>query len=511
HLLTTAIDITARKRVEEALRESESRLRHAIDATGMGTWSRDESGVHWDEGMRRIFGISPEEVPKPYDGFIPFVHEEDRAMVAAAIERFRASGTYEDLEFRIVRKGGAVRHVLAKGAIIRNDLGIPIRSYGGLFDVTDQRMLEERLRQAQKMDAIGQLTAGIAHNFNNILAIILPSVELSQRSAPPEINRRLEDIKHASLRGADMVRDLMLFARKDVRPRLDAIDLGQTVRRTIDICRTTFDRAFVFDVRIEPSLPSARANAGQIEQVLLNVLLNARDALEEAKSPAPRISVELVKSREGTLKLTISDNGPGMDAATRARAFEPFFTTKGDKRGTGLGLASAYTIVAEHGGRISCESRLGEGTSIVIELVATTESPAAEAPTPRAQANAGSETVLLVDDEAMFRRTARDLLELEGYRVIEAADGVEAIRIAERELPRIDVVILDSSMPGASGKEVLRRLVQLDASLPVVLLSGKLGGSDAGPAAATLQKPVTAETLLGTVRGVLNRGLRGGE
>ncbi len=508
YMLTTSVEITERKRAEEALRESESRLRHAIEATGMGTWSSRNNGqeLTWDDTLCKIYGMEPDARRRGFEVFLEYVHPEDRERFLGIIEGFRARGVYDDFEFRIVRPDGAIRHVLSKGSLAYDSTGTVTGSYGGIFDITERKLLEEQLNQVQKMEAIGQLTAGVAHNFNNVLGIILPNVELCLRSASPAIAARLADIAHAAERGAEMVRQLMLFARRDEAARKEPVDLAECAQRTADICRATFDRRIAFDLFVAKDLPCALANAGQIEQVLLNVCLNARDALEEAGSPAPRIALRLEPGRPGMLRMRVSDNGPGMDEATRAHVFEPFFTTKNVDRGTGLGLASAYAIVAAHRGRIACESRFGEGTTFEIELPTTDQRPPEPAADEPAAALGGSETVLLIEDEPLVRAAVRDLLELGGYRVLEACDGVEGIATFERERPEVDAVIVDRSMPGLSGEQVLDRLVEIAPEIPVVILSGHPGRADRLPrASAVLAKPTSYDTLLRTIRAVLDR------
>jgi two-component system cell cycle sensor histidine kinase/response regulator CckA len=505
HLLVTASEVTERKRAEEALRASESRLRLAIEATGMGTWVREGKSFHWDEALCRFAGITAAEVPDHPDGFLKFIHPDDREFVAGVVQRSRETGHYDDYECRFLRADGSVRHVLIKGSVELDEDGVLLRSCGGVFDLTERRQLEDQMRQAQKMDAVGQLTSGIAHNFNNILGIILPSAELGARDAPPAVAARLADISQAAERGAEMVRQLMLFARRNALTRKVPLDLVACAQRTVEICRTTFDRGIRIELSVGDDPTCVLAHAGQIEQVLLNVCLNARDAFEQASTPHALITIEVDQPRPGKARIRVRDNGPGMDEATALRVFEPFFTTKNVQRGTGLGLASAYAIIQAHEGTISCESRPGAGATFTIELPATDHTPALP-DTAQAPLRRGNELVLLVDDEPVVRRVARELLELGGYRVLEAEGGVAAIEIFTRECTRLGAVVLDRSMPDLSGDKVLARLGEIDPRVPVIMLSGHLELSEqAGAAAAVLTKPTSAAVLLRALRQVLDQ------
>lgn len=508
-MLVTSSDVTERVAAERALIESDSRLRHAIDVVGMGTWTHDwrTDVLVWDAALCVIYGIREHEVPRGYEQFLECVHPEDRPRVHQAFTRSRASGMYEDLEHRIVRPTGEVRHVLAKGSTTYDKNGTPIGSLGAAFDITARKRMEEQLYQGQKMEAVGELTAGIAHNFNNVLSIILPNVALCRRDAPPLMAARLADIEHAAERAADLVRQLMLFARREVEAKKQPIDPLDTVRRTVEICRTTFDRGIRIELSTAPDVPRVVANAGQLEQVVLNICINARDALEIANVQAPHIRITVDRTPQNNVRIRVADNGGGMDEAIRSRVFEPFFTTKEVGRGTGLGLASAYAIVTDHHGQIRCESQLGEGTCLEIELPGLLQRELTQPIAPRAvEPPRGSETVVLVDDEPLVRRATRALLEQGGYRVLECCDGDEALRTVERERSVVDVVILDRSMPGLSGEEVFDRLQSLARDVPVVLLTGQpAAGAKASRAAAVLSKPVDLAMLLTTLRGILDR------
>ncbi len=499
HVLTTAVDVTEMKRVEEALAASELRLGLAIDAAEMAVWWSDARGSRWDDRLLRVAGIDPNGLAPGPEGLIPFVHPDDQARVVTSLARFREQGLYEELEFRVVRPDGETRHLLAKGTIVADPRG-EAATYGAVFDVTDRKHLEERVRQAEKMDAIGRLTAGIAHNFNNILSIILSNAELCRRVAPSSLAPRLDDIVHAGFRGAEMIRGLMLFARDEGMQPMEAVDIGALVRRTVEICRTTFDRQIMLELDVAPSVPLAQANAGQMEQVILNLFINARDALDEAQPESPRILANVSRDKSGSVVIRVTDNGPGMDEATRARVFEPFFTTKAHKRGTGLGLSSAYAVVNEHGGRITCESRRGIGTTFEVVLPAANRGgEPVKASGPVSERRKTNATILLVDDEVALRKAMRKLLELEGYAVLEAGDGGAAIALLEARSPPVDAAIVDCSMPGLPGRVVLEKIAAVAPAVPVIVVSGHAMTTEVATVRAVLQKPVPVDTLLAAV------------
>ncbi len=510
-MFLTSSNITERKRREQELSERETRLRYAIEASGVGTWNWDRHSdqIAWDEGLCRIFGLDPSVAPKGYDAYLSYVHPEDRDRVDARVIQCLETGVYEDFEHRLVRPDGEVRHVLCRGMAVLDDLGKTAGIRGGIFDITDRKRLEEQLRQVQKMDAIGQLTAGIAHNFNNLLSIVLPNLELCRAQAPAAIHGPLADIEHAAKRAIEMVRQLMLFARQEVGAAKAAADLAAIAERSVSICRATFDRRISIELDTARALPSVLARAGEIEQVLLNICINARDALEEARSENPRIRVQVERGERDTVRVSVSDNGPGIDGAVRARLFEPFFTTKDVGRGTGLGLASAYAIVADHQGQITCASELGAGTTFMVELPVAREVRKAQMTRNDAPARRGSETVLFIDDEPLVRRALRAIMEHHGFRVLEAEDGAEGLALVERPDLTVDVILLDRSMPRMSGEQFLARLRELPRRPPVVLLTGYPGAeAEMENVRAVLMKPPKSEALLATLRQVLDATAR---
>ncbi len=328
-IVAVAREVTEARAAERALRASEARLRLALRSTGMGTWSwsTETNRVEWDETLCRMYGLTFAEAPRDPGDYLALILDEDRAVLERRVERALAEGTLYDFEHRIRRADGAERWLLEIGDIVRDGDGKIIGMMGGALDVTEHHDLQHRTSEAQKLEALGRLTSGLAHNFNNVLGVILPSVELARRGADPQTTARLDDIAHATERAAEMVRELLLFARGAGKQARKQLDLGELARRTVSICRATFGPAIALELEVEPELPPVAASANQLEQVLLNLLLNARDALDGAGTTAPRVTVRVHTQPGGVVALSVEDNGPGMDEATRARVFEPFFTT----------------------------------------------------------------------------------------------------------------------------------------------------------------------------------------
>jgi PAS domain S-box-containing protein len=505
-MLVSSTEATQRKLHESLLRERESSARLSLLASGVGTWTywpkKDE--LYWDTALCEIFGVEPSDSPRTRDDYLALVHPEDRKEVIETVELYVKTGVYHGMAYRLVRPDGSVRHVIAKGVAQLDEHGNVEALRGGVLDVTDRKELEASLAHAHRMQAVGRLTAGIAHNLNNALSVILPNVAEARESAEAPIAQRLADVEHASMRAAEMVRQLMLFARPQDNANRTPFDVVEAARRIVDMCRSTFDRKI--QIELAPAeIPSVLGNSGQIEQVLLNVCLNARDALLQSERAEPHLRVEFSVPSAETVCVTVSDNGVGMTEAVRARMFEPFFTTKDVGRGTGLGLSSAYAIVTDHGGTIRCSSRIGEGTRFEIELPAARAPKAAPLVAERQPLPAGTETILLVDDEAAVRHVLRRMLERSGFRVIECADSADALAALEARVP-VDAVVIDRSMPGLSGEEVIERVAQLGIRLPMLVLSGHSSVELTDPnVAAVLTKPISREALISEVRRALDQ------
>ena len=505
-MLVSSTEVTQRKAQEQSLRDRESSARLSLLSSGVGTWTwwLRKNELIWDEALCAIFGVEPQNAPRSREEYLALIHPEDRAEAVETIDRYVESGAYDGMAYRIVRPDGTVRHVIAKGVPQFDEQGQLEALRGGVLDVTERKELEASLAQAQRIQAVGRLTAGIAHNLNNALSVILPNVAECRAATEGAVAERLADVEHASMRAAEMVRQLMLFARPQDNAMRIAFDLTVAARRIVDMCRSTFDHKVQLEL-LPAAIPAVFGNPGQIEQVLLNVCLNARDALVESERGQPSLRVEFSVPAPGRVCVSVTDNGVGMTEAVRARVFEPFFTTKEMGRGTGLGLSSAYAIITDHGGSISCSTRLGEGTRFEIELPAAPVAKLTSTPRERGPVQVGTETILIVDDEQAVRRVLRAMLERSGFRVVECEDGTQALSALQRGA-QVDALLIDRSMPGLSGEQVIERLWQLEIRLPILVLSGHSSVDLPNPnVRAVLAKPITREVLISELRRALDQ------
>jgi PAS domain S-box-containing protein len=501
-------DVTARRSAEDALRASEAQLRMAVDAAGVGIWSWDirTDEVKWGDPMGTIFGLPPGVAPTGREQYLALIHPDDRARSAERISQGVVEGRWED-EYRIVRADGVVRWVMAKGTVLGDVV------LGAVLDITERHYREEQQRQAQKLEAVGQLTAGIAHNFNNMLMGMLPNLELAARTAPADLEPILRDAEQSAQRAAHLVRQLMTYAGRN-RPTARTVEsMGLLVERTVGFCRTTFDQRIAFHARCDRSA-RARVDPAQVEQAILNILINARDALADVDAPCVTLDVDIVRAgapelegRAGDFaRIRVGDNGVGMDAATASQIFEPFFTTKAVGKGTGLGLATTRAIVVEHGGFVTCDSLPREGARFAVYV--PSESIAVDDPRRVVEpvAARGTEMVLVVDDEAPIRHVVSLMLKDAGFKVQIAAAGREALDLLgdPRVAAEVAAVLLDVSMPGVSGRELRARIRDVAPRARVVYFTGyAFEAPDAND--AVLEKPASEKRLLGTIREVLDR------
>ena len=501
-------DITDLVKLERAIADSEQALRLAVGATRMGMWRWDvvENKVHWDERLLEIWGLP--ETPATYEAYREHIHPDDRERVARAITLALETGEYPTLEHRIISAAdGAERHVLAVGTVVKDERGRPVRLMGGLLDITDRKRLEAQLSRASRVEVIGQLTAGIAHNFNNLLTVIIPSIEMVIAS-PGESSVALPAALEAALQARDVVKHLLELARSRADDTAAVSTVGDAVARVLAMCRTTFPREIELSSSVDADVPSVAMSASELEQVLLNLLFNARDALEHDQARAERgpraVRVRVDRAQVERLpwvRIRVSDNGVGMPPDVRARIFEPFFTTKPPHRGSGLGLAHVLLRVQQAGGRLDCTSAPGMGATF--EILLPEAQPVGRAPVVESKAPASSSaTILLVDDEPLVRRTLRHQLERAGYAVVEARSAAEARAVLDGARGQeVALVILDQSMPGETGVEALPSL-RARSRAPVVLYSGMVPDVQ-GSAATVLAKPARPAEVLAVIRRLL--------
>jgi signal transduction histidine kinase/CheY-like chemotaxis protein len=418
------------------------------------------------------------------------------------------------------KKDGTAVTVNLFAAPLRDAAGRVTGVLGLMEDVTGVKRLEQQFFQAQKMEAVGRLAGGVAHDFNNLLTAILGSTDLLLETLPPDhpgIEEATETRK-AALRAADLTRQLLAFSRQQVlAPRV--ISLNDVVTDMHKMLRRMIGEDVELRMVLADNLGAVRADPGQIEQVIVNLAVNARDAMPNGG----RLTIETLNAdlddayaAEHTVvvpghyvMLAVTDAGMGMDAETKARVFEPFFTTKPKGKGTGLGLATVYGIVKQSGGYAWVYSELGQGTSVKIYLPRVDAPVEGSRPAPPTTGSlGGSETILVVEDQEEVRRLTRRILEARGYRVLVAASGPEALRLAEHEAGRIDLLVTDVVMPGMSGREVGLLLAPARPTMKVLYLSGYTDESIVHhgvlePGVAFMQKPFNAEALARKVREVL--------
>ncbi|MGH7293336.1 MAG: hybrid sensor histidine kinase/response regulator, partial [Polyangiaceae bacterium] len=486
------LDLTDQRRTVLALRESEEKLRMAVDAAGVGLWSWDPATdeVVWDARMSAIFGRAIGAAPVGRDAYLALVHPGDRELVAARLAEGIGSARWGD-EYRVVRGDGQVRWLMTQKTVVRD--GERPRVLGAVIDVTERRARDDQIRQAQKLEAVGQLAAGIAHNFNNMLMGVIPNLDLAIRRAAPDVAALLEGASDSAGKAADLVKRLMTYAGRNRAAARAVEDAALVVARTVALCRAMVDRRITFEETYEAGA-GVHMDATQIEQAVLNLLINARDALDGAgvagiAAPRVAVSVALVAAgapelggREGDhARVRVADNGEGMDAATLARIYEPFFTTKPAGRGTGLGLATAHAIVREHGGFIECASEPGRGTTFSLYLPSRPLERAPRAAPASRPAQRGTETVLVVDDEPRVRQVAAIVLRSAGYTVREASSGSEALELLSRPevAGEVALVLLDVSLPGPPRVELRRRLRELTRARVVYFTGYALDAADA--------------------------------
>jgi PAS domain S-box-containing protein len=513
--------ISERKRAEKALRESEERYRRLVEVSPYAIFiTRRHRIVFMNQACYRLLkATSPDQIigRSPFDFFDP----EDDSAVIDAFRRALGEGRHLPLIER--------RILCLDGTVITAELAVsPLTDHASaamqviLHDITERKHLEERVRQANKMEAVGQLAGGVAHDFNNMLTIIAGHGDLlaEDSTLTDDQRRSIEQIRQACIRASSLTAQLLAFSRRQVmQPKV--LNLNDVVANMEPMLRPLVGEHITLFTVLSPGLGHVRADPNQLEQVLINLTMNARDAMPDGGTLTVEtggcdldedgISRQRLDARPGRyVSLRVADTGVGMDEDTLARIFEPFFTTKPKGKGTGLGLSTVYGIIKQSGGSIGVRSRPGQGASFTIYLPRVEEPACAEiTDTESPGAFEGTETVLVAEDEPGVRSLVHASLRLKGYTVLEAGNGTEALALAERHSGPIHLLLTDVIMPQMNGRELSERLKARRPGLKVLFMSGYTDDAVLRHGVVTedlqfIQKPFTPSALAGKMRTVLD-------
>ncbi len=524
-------DTYAQRMAERELQESEARYRMAQRVGRVGSYEHDlGTGEIWQsEELRRIFGQDPScEVVtvERMNGCVP-----DPTRLQEAFQQLLERESARDIEFEIDPEDGSPRRTVhASARLIRDEQGAPLKVVGTIRDISERaeqrrtiRELERRYAQAQRLETVGRLAGGVAHDFNNLLSVILSYTELALVGLPDgtPVEADLVEVKRAARQAADLTQQLLAFGRKQLREPV-SLDLNAVLAGVENMFRRVLGDTVRYEPRLEAELGRVRADPGQIEQVLMNLALNARDAMPDGGTLI--LETANVELREGDptphhpvgigswVRLSLADTGQGMDEAVQARIFEPFFTTKPKGKGTGLGLSTVYGIIKQSEGEVFVSSAPLQGARFDIYLPRVDAEPAV-VPVPAVAPVhvGGAGTILLAEDEDALRRALGRSLRRAGYRVLTAADGEQALRLSAAHEGEIALLVTDVVMPVMGGSELVERLLRARPGVKVLFMSGYTDetivrhGAD-GESTHFLAKPFTSEALLQAVGVALDDG-----
>ncbi len=519
--IQTVRDTTSQRHSEIRLRESEERLRMIFETAQEGIFLKDRNLRYTlvNESMSKLFRLPAGEFEGKTDEEL--FGKEVGALSGETDTRVLSGDVIEKEEIRSSEEGPKTLHVVK--VPMRDPEGNVSGLFGTIRDLTDRKLLETQFREAQKMEAVGTLAGGIAHDFNNQLQAVQGYAELLLLRERTEGTRytQIQEILKAVNRSRDLVQQLLTFSRRADSTR-EPVDLNTTVEDVRRLLARTIPKMIEIDVRLEPALHTVDAHPGQMEQLLMNLGVNARDAMPgggKLSFETRNVNLDEEDCRKQLhaapgdyVLLTVSDTGEGMDEKTLNRIFEPFYTTKEVGKGSGLGLAMVYGIVRSHGGHILCYSEPGRGTAFRIYLPAFRGAGAPTRTGPAAEFAIGAgETILVVDDEEMIRDLAKEVLEKFGYQVVTVKDGETALDLYRREGDRVDLIILDLIMPGMGGTRCLEELQEIDPDVKVLLASGFVSDSQGGESLASgakgiISKPYEIKMMLELIREVLEKG-----
>jgi PAS domain S-box-containing protein len=507
-------ELNERKRAEAALRNSEASLREAQRIAHLGNWDLNvqSNQLRWSDEIYSIFGLAPQQFGATYASFLERVHPADREKVEHAVRDSIQSGTPFSLEHRVVRPDGNTRIVRQKAETLRDRAGQATRMIGTMQDVTEQKRIEAEFLRAQRMDGIGAIAGGMAHDLNNALAPILMGIQLIRKKvAEPDIRQLLGVMETSTHRGADMVRQVLTFARGRDGER-ELLEMGRLLRDMESILRQTMPKSVTVEALIPSDLWLVQGNATQLHQALLNLCVNARDAMPSGGRltlAADNVELTAEEARDipdalpaPYVMLLVSDTGTGIPPDILPNIFEAFFTTKAPGKGTGLGLSTIVRIVRNHGGCITVKSEVGAGTTFELYLPKAEPEPptrAAKIPEVSALKRGHGELLLFIDDDQSVREMVAPALTEQGYHVLTAANGAEALALLERQERELRLVLTDIAMPIMDGLEVIEKLHARRPDLPFVLISGTFDVEKQRPppgVIAVLTKPFQLEQLL---------------
>ena len=498
------MDVTERKRAQDDLVEKAAVLERAHELARLGSFSTEVATrqVACSRELARLLGAAEPFCCNVEEFRDRFVVEEHRENWSLQLEPSYRYGGRFTLESRLRRVDGRTMWVRVHGNVETDELGSPLRAIGVVQDIEDQRLLEEQVSQSQRLDAVGQLASGIAHDFNNLLLVIGGNAQLALAGSETDIGEEMAEILRAAERARELIRHLLAFSRSDIsEPR--TIELNDAVLGV----RRMLDRLLEETIEIETELTHAPttvyADPGQLEQVLLNLAVNARDAMPDGG----RLTIATSANADNVV-LDVKDTGVGMDDATRERIFDPFFTTKPSGQGTGLGLSTIYGIVTSSGGRIAVDSAPSRGTTFTIAL------PRVEAPGEREDFGelhplvvGSGERILIVEDDPMVRAVAAELLSRAGYEIETAENGEEALGLFD-DGQGYDLVVSDLMMPKMTGPQLISALRARGFTLPTVYMSGYAESTAMPPAddprATFIPKPFSGEQVTAAVRSLLH-------
>jgi two-component system cell cycle sensor histidine kinase/response regulator CckA len=476
--------------------------------------------IYNSPAYQRILGYSQEELAST--AALEQVHPDDRGRVEEAAKEARSGGVGRSIEYRMRHKNGSWRLMESTANTVRDAQGNVQTLIIVNRDITERRHLEEQFRQSQKMEAVGRLSGGVAHDFNNLLGVIIGYAEFLQEridTANP-LRGSVEEILNAGKRAASLTRQLLAFSRQQVLdPKV--LDLKAVVSDMEKLLRRLIGEDIELTTSLDPELGKVKADQGQLEQVVMNLAVNARDAMPQGGKLTIRVENTVLDQdyvrrypypvQPGPyVLLMVTDTGVGMDAETKARAFEPFFTTKEKGKGTGLGLSTVYGVVKQSGGYIDVESALGQGTTFKIFLPRVHEPARVERQHAEAPAKAmGNEVILIAEDETALRTLTATTLELSGYKVLQAKDGLEALEVSRKHAGHIDLLLTDIVMPGMGGRALAEELGRERTDIRIVYMSGYTGqavGSQGPvePGNFYLHKPFTRQALTQKIREALD-------